>query len=1449
MATPRKSIEWAVHKEVFTFSPAVTHTVNVSNSSPGPRKSILKPQRPLQPFPEEKKRDITPLPDDALSDAHFLEYPVSMITAESSTLRELTEAYSILAARIRSSVPQHFWSYSTRDPRHPLFNPMRQHADALAGAIVRDLGRVFADPFQLPTPTPPSRTPEHGEAGSTSLPTPQETPTKKGGMTEEQVKYARDLSTVTSATIKFLILAFQVPTIYNVFSKKQLDSVLTAVLAIPLAESLRSPSARKICGFAITFLQSQRLPEVTLRMGRDRMAFALRRAMDGELGREGKKGATGEALRAIHDLSLFKPEIFIPGFEAHLSSVLENLLAPSHALRVQAAHALGGFVQGITQPGVDSDDLLRDISPRVAHFFSLNSPSSICRTLGAALRTTEPAHHGQGPFWAISVLTSFIILFGPALLKDRQLFMNFRATIDFGLNSKKKVVRAATSTLWGPLIWVWQKWRGSVSVSKKDEEGEDDAAEREEVKAYFSQMLRSTTHLPIGISFIGALLGGSHSTCQRQDLLMAFYNLGSSAKQGGDSTPRALELLDRLINSREDGEFYTGWSNRFLTKLIPSPLLSVSPGLLTTEMGGPALGQLVESIMAHQPNYDDVRPLADEERRLPSVWTRAKDAWIMCLEQLEMSEGEPVSELFLDIWTGLIRMGLTGRDEPTAINIFAEQCSKVLTSILSNKAVDLREVPDYREVKAPSSDSAPVKNDAGKSEIADDGACSAANMRLKLALVRALWAAAMGALPASSLRWTVKPMLRLLVQKHHELAPPAESDGVVEDEASAAALSEWAQLCAQVAAVGSTEMTPAIWGRKWEWDETMRARAWRGYARGWAEDSRGSWKGAAIVLGLPFRNDQPWDMSDADLSAWNSLLSYAVEKAGKDYISLPDVLEEVVRCIERQHIISLSSTLRVADHLVSMFDKAIERCTALPSGLIDIVHEILITSYPPQPRNKIVAIWLLRSLRTTIGNCPVELIVELLETLQDGLVTWIMDECALFSKEEYSSEIIPLFQTMLVALEPLPPSVEVLQSLSAIFASALQVETETGTISDERVEALVSFTEFWETKCSGLVAPRDGWAEGIAQALLLAFPEKNAVGQPYENMHEDDEDIDELDVLPRTTTPRRRLVNEVPLPPSPSPVQFKFAAGVPTMTTPKKVTKAAAMRPRRLTASRLPALFADEPLSPTVQRENRRKSTGGRLPRLSIASGSGPVSLSSDRDHTSTEKENIMPSSGVDNVVILGKKRELSAADSSLLRGKRQRIQSGGSDDSEDAHDRAAVEDVLLNVSVTSPARTPFGDSNINAYEIPQTPSKRARTTTSSSLMAQAAGSPGLSPPKRRRTQDHGQSPKIPRRLSYSSDEDEDSLPSSDVESEEEISGSSSPVGPFTPQTRRAEFALRIQSDPASDDSVVTSSSPTRNIRQTARASRLSSSIAVSYAKTKTGFAQTADAIPLSLEG
>lgn len=81
---------------------------------------------------------------------------------------------------------------------------------------------------------------------------------------------------------------------------------MTAALAIPMADELPTHNARKTCALAIWLIQVQRLPAEVLQPTASRIAYALRRGIDGELGKEGKKGSANDGMKVhIFTFSLF----------------------------------------------------------------------------------------------------------------------------------------------------------------------------------------------------------------------------------------------------------------------------------------------------------------------------------------------------------------------------------------------------------------------------------------------------------------------------------------------------------------------------------------------------------------------------------------------------------------------------------------------------------------------------------------------------------------------------------------------------------------------------------------------------------------------------------------------------------------------------------------------------------------------------------------------------------------------------------------------------------------------------------------------------------------------------------------------------------------------------------------------------------------------------------------
>ena len=177
-----------------------------------PARSILKKRKHAEMLDVGEpaaQREATPEPADPLMDLEYIARCVGTVLQEESTLRDLIEAYNVLAARLRSSTPMDTDTETT----WPLFQPIRADPQAFTDAIVRDLNKARIDPTAFEEKT------------ANVLPSPKKSPTKKaaGGLSAEQVKYARDFSMVCHAVIKLLCFMFTVPATMYLFTSAYLS--------------------------------------------------------------------------------------------------------------------------------------------------------------------------------------------------------------------------------------------------------------------------------------------------------------------------------------------------------------------------------------------------------------------------------------------------------------------------------------------------------------------------------------------------------------------------------------------------------------------------------------------------------------------------------------------------------------------------------------------------------------------------------------------------------------------------------------------------------------------------------------------------------------------------------------------------------------------------------------------------------------------------------------------------------------------------------------------------------------------------------------------------------------------------------------------------------------------------------------------------------------------------
>ncbi|KAF9241177.1 hypothetical protein BU15DRAFT_61124 [Melanogaster broomeanus] len=1075
---PGSRVAWAQQNQYFilSHSPKGTVPTPARTCLEQPAKSILKKRdHVLLPVPEEDQRELTPEPEDPLASLTYLSGSVEQIIAPEPTLRDLIEAYSVLHVRLRSAVT----GSTDADASWPLFQPLRKNTQAFTCAVVRDLGRALVEPKSDLTEEddlPMCCDNDYEDAEALSLlPSPKQSPKKKKrqGMSASQIKFARDLSTTTHVVLRLLSAVFTMPALYQIFDDVQLRDMLARVLTIPMADELPTPNARKTCALSIWLLQVQRLPADVLLPARDRITFALRRGMEGELGKEGKKGSACDGLKAVHDLSLYQPCTFIPAFIELLPSILANLLAPTLALRAQACHALGGFVLGcITLP---PSYLHTRISNAVSIFLTTAAtpsprrspakPSSdpiIIRTLRTTLNAVEPQHVAQGPVWALSVLACLIVLLGPTLCTDVRLTRIVSALLSLAMRNKKSSVRALACLLWRCTAWAYL--RPPLKQTSEDEEVFDDVVGEQDVQLArdnFWKVVKSVVDMGAGVSTIAGLLGDD---CGNEDRLRKALGLVKAMiKKGGQTCADGMDIAKNLVSFESNEE---SWS---LNKLLPHSLFSSNPGLLSAEYK--TLSTAVKPIFEECPQLSDIRSLTREELSRDWVFNELIDIWRSALSCLQMSEDCPIPPEVIATWEGLMKANvavLLDADDHDGIVDFAIQAAGVLAKVIRDCELDLTMPPSSRV------GASPVSSESGQRS--KKTACSSStrsNSAMKLCVVRELWASMRTTFPNNLLHAGGAKLLECLIED--------ESDLVWETDHPDDARREWAKLCAETLVVCDIDELRQFWAKRsrsyamMTYESGVQSLVWGCFIETWKADTEGSWESATLLLGAPFDNSNAWELSNDEFGIWDGFLKHVMNKANDNGIDEVSVLDHVAEVVARSPCPAFASSTRVADLLLSHCE--MDEARQFPSNVFEFVNDTLFSTYPPEPRNLKPALWLIASLTRAIDTCPVEFRLNLLETIQDGVSTWLSDEYHVFSQEEYALDVLPLYQTALLGIQELPRSLTVLETLSALLQSVFIGRNDQPAIPRE------AFVEFWTATFADYDEPEGGWPEDLQVCL------------------------------------------------------------------------------------------------------------------------------------------------------------------------------------------------------------------------------------------------------------------------------------------------------------------------------------------------------------------------------
>ncbi|KIL61387.1 hypothetical protein M378DRAFT_82602 [Amanita muscaria Koide BX008] len=873
-----RAVAWAQHNQIHTLSlsPPKLSRTPTSASRDRPARSILKKQRltsfgqlPQDICDDFKPREITPEPQDPLCDLKYLENPVTCIISSESSLKALIEAYNILAARLRSCITGQKGETDVADASWPLFQPLRQHRDAFVKSLVKDLGKVLVDPLD-----DEPRGEKKEDRILAPLPSPNNTPRKKkDGMTAEQIKYARDLCTVSHSVIKFLNVVWTVPAVCGIFSDEEHVQVLSQVLNIPLALELPTINARKTCALAIWLIQTQRLPKDVLTPTADKIVAALRRAIDGELGKEGKKGSVSDGLRAIHDLCVHQPIVFVKPFAPVLPTILQNLLAPTLALRVQACQALGGIVSGANKSFIRKAHIHARFARLVRFFLTRVSnkhkdtgiasvPSTpkepaIIRTLRVTLEATDPQHSAQGPVWALNVIANFIALLGPVLIEDSALRHIISSLLSLGLQHPKSSVRALACIVWRPFVWAYfqpvftfdvvgedrtdslDKLDDVQSLSEEEKEGRKKARKEEREKEREKEIvegrkslwkrLTSVVECQMGVMTIAALLSSSNPCEDAEDSTESIEDSDDAIKRvfsllklmilkGGQNCGEAIEVARRLVrfdqvSSSSDSDTQMTWR---VNMLLPRSLFSATSNLLSVEFK--SLSTTVRAIMERSAGLEAVRSLTREELSKEWVFDGLIQVWREAVACLEMYDGDEAPTDIAEVWDGLVKASvshLQDSGDDAATVAFVIKAATVLIDIIQDRNIDLtpKATIPPSSIPAPKTEVEVLSITFSSDPPQEDPEPTKrfTNGALKLRIVKDLWATVRTVVPHALLGLASERFLSCLVKNEDELL----GGGDVLDfdtERDEAALKLWSQLCAELVMCCDLGVVRPFWG-------------------------------------------------------------------------------------------------------------------------------------------------------------------------------------------------------------------------------------------------------------------------------------------------------------------------------------------------------------------------------------------------------------------------------------------------------------------------------------------------------------------------------------------------------------------------------------------------------------------------------------------------------------
>lgn len=253
-------------------------------------------------------------------------------------------------------------------------------------------------------------------------------------------------------------------------------------------------------------------------------------------------------------------------------------------------------------------------------------------------------------------------------------------------------------------------------------------------------------------------------------------------------------------------------------------------------------------------------------------------------------------------------------------------------------------------------------------------------------------------------------------------------------------------------------------------------------------------------------NRSAWEFSNDEFGVWDAFLRHTMNKANDNGMDAMVVLDHVATLVTRSPCPGSASSTRVADLLLSHCE--MDDIRELPVNVFELVNDTLLSTYPPEPYNLKPSMWLIASLTRAVDTCPVDLRLSLLEATQDGICAWLSDEYRVFTRDEYTLDVLPLYQTALLGIQELPHTLRVLEVLSPLLQSVFIGRDDKPSVARE------AFTEFWSMTFVDMEEPKGGWPED----LRICFLPVEDPARPDVEPSSDPEEIEDVTVCASSST-------------------------------------------------------------------------------------------------------------------------------------------------------------------------------------------------------------------------------------------------------------------------------------------------------------------------------------------